>query len=68
MVTVSLEEVVRQAIENLLNGRVDKRVVSFTDYKNQYSVLKPKVTVQIELTKGIVAQVDVSDYFTEELK
>lgn len=68
MVTLTLEEVVKKAIKNLSEGKVDDRVTSFVDYKNPYAILKPKVTVNIELTKGITATVDVSDFFKEELK
>ncbi len=68
MVSISLEEVIKKAIENISNGKVDERVVSFTDYKNKYAILKSKVNVKIELSKGIEATIDVSDYFKEELK
>ena len=68
MVSLSLEEIVKQTIRNLLDGKVDERVESFVDYKNQYAVLKPSVKLEISLTKGIVAKVDVSDFFTEEIK
>lgn len=68
MVTVSLEEIVKKCIKNLLDGKVDDRVISFTDYKSKYAVLKPEVKVEISLTKGVVATIDVSDFFKEELK
>ena len=68
MVTITLEEVVKQCIKNLLDGKVDERVKSFTDYGNRYAVLNPGVKVEISLTKGIVATIDVSDFFKEELK
>jgi len=65
---MSLEEVVKQQIKNLQDGKVNERVESFVDYKNKYAVLKPSVKVEISLTKGIVATIDVSDFFTEEIK
>lgn len=68
MVTLTLEEVVKQAIKNLLDGKVNERVINFVDYKNKYAVLKPEVKVEISLTKGIVATIDVSDFFKEEIK
>ena len=67
MVTISLEEVIKETIENLSNGKIDKRIVSFSDYKNEYAILKPKVLVHVELKNGIVADIDVGDYFTKEL-
>ena len=68
MESITLEDVIKQTIENLLNGKIDKRVTSFVDYKNKYAVLSPSVKVEINLTKGIVAELDVSDFFKEELK
>lgn len=68
MVTLTLEEVVKQCIRNLVDGKVDERVTSFVDYKNKYAVLSPSVKVQVELTKGITATIDVSDFFKEEIK
>lgn len=68
MVSLSLEEVIKQEIKNLLDGKVDERVESFVDYKSQYAVLKPSVKIEVNLTKGIVAKIDVSDFFTEEIK
>ena len=68
MVTLSLEEVIKRAITNLKNGKVDERVESFVDYKSPYSVLKPSVKLEISLTKGVVAKIDISDFFKEEIK
>lgn len=68
MVTVTLEEVIKKAIKNLLDGKVDERVKTFTNYDNKYAVLKSEVKVKISLTEGIEATIDVSDFFKEELK
>lgn len=58
-----LEELIRRLVENLNIERLDKRVESYTDYKSKYVVLKPSVKVEIALTDGKVAKIDVSDYF-----
>ena len=68
MVTLTLEEVIKKTIKNWLDGKVDERVESFVDYKSQYAVLKPSVKVEINLTKGVVAKIDISDFFKEEIK
>ena len=65
---MSLEELIKQEIENINNGKIDERVLNFYDYKSKYCVLKPMVKVNIELTKGVTATIDISDYFKEELK
>ena len=64
---MTLEELIKNEIENLKNGKVDNRVNSFVDYKNKYAVLKPGVTIEISLTQGIVATIDISDYFKGEI-
>lgn len=65
---MSLEELIKQEIKNLLDGKIDERILNFYDFKSPYAVLKPMVKVNIELTKGVTATVDISDYFKEELK
>lgn len=66
---MSLEEAIKETINNLLNHKFDKRVKSFDVYDSEYAILKNEVTVELCLrNKRIVAQIDVSDYFTEELE
>jgi len=65
---MTLEELIRSEIENIKNGIVGDRVDSFVDYKNKYAILKPEVKVEVSLTRGVVAKIDVSDYFTEDLR
>lgn len=65
---MSLEELIKQEINNILKGKFDDRVLNYFDYKSKYAVLKPMVKVNIELTKGVTATIDISDYFKEELK
>lgn len=67
MVSKNLEELVKDSITDIKSGKIDKRIVSFTDYKNKYSILKSKITVKIELKEGIVAELDVSDFFEKEI-
>lgn len=65
---MSLEELLKQEIDNIKNGIVSKRVDNFVDYKNKYAILKPEVKVEVSLTCGVVAKIDVTDYFMEEIK
>ncbi len=65
---MSLEELIKKEINNILEGKFDDRVLNYFDYKSKYAVLKPMVKVNIELTKGVTATIDISDYFKEELK
>lgn len=65
---MDLEQLIKKEIEDLKNGKINERVTSFQNYGNKYAVLKPKVVAHIELGKGIVADINISDYFEEEVK
>lgn len=62
-----LEQLVSRLIKNLDKERND-RLVSFTDYKSKYTVLKPYVKVEVALTDGKVATFDITDYFRGVIK
>lgn len=68
MLSVSLEEIIKKAIEELNSGKINDRVETFVDYKSKYAILKPSVKVEINLCKGVTAKLDISDLFKEELK
>lgn len=59
----SLEDFIKSVIEGIMQGKIDPRVESYTDYKNRFTVLKPTVKVEVELTSGKVAVFDITDYF-----
>lgn len=61
-----IETLVNGIIDSMRSGKMDPRIVSFTDYKSKYVVLAPKVSVNVELTDGKVFKVDVTDYFFKE--
>ena len=66
---MNLEQTIKQTIYNLLNNKFDKRVKSFDSYDSEYAILKNEVVVELCLrNKKIVARIDVSDFFEEELK
>lgn len=67
MLTYTLEEIIKQSIKELANKKINDRVESFIDYKSQYAVLKPSVKVEISLSDGIVAKLNVTDLFEKEL-
>lgn len=64
---MDLKELIKSEIENVKNGQVSKRVKNYNDLESKYAVLKPKAIVHVELTKGVVADIDISDYFEEVL-
>lgn len=67
MENLKLEDLLNQQITNIKNGLVDKRVISYMDYKNKYAILKSKIVVKISLMEGIEANIDITDYFEKML-
>jgi len=64
-----LEEVLKKEIKSIKEGKIDsKRIVSYFNFNNPYAILKPKITVEVELKQGVKASIDISDLFKEELK
>ena len=63
-----LEDLISRIIENLDVEKLDKRIDTYTDYKNKYMILKPSVKVQVELTCGKVITIDITDYFKGAVK
>lgn len=63
-----LRSLIKRIIENIDVERLDKRIVSYTDYKTKFVVPKPKVIVEIEMTDGKIAKIDVTDYFEGVIK
>lgn len=62
----TLEELTKRIVASIGKGEVDGRVVNYVDYKTKYMVLKPQVTIDVELTSGKVVKIDVTDYFDFE--
>ena len=63
-----MKEELQELLEKLItdfneNEKFNERIIGFTDYKNKYCILKPKVTVCIEQTSGKIINVDITDYF-----
>ena len=63
-----LQDLIARSIKNVEEGRLTSRVVSYADYKQKYIVPKPSVKVEIELTSGKVAKLDITDYFEGVIK
>lgn len=63
-----VEELLVRIINDLKEGKVDDRVVSYANYDSNYVFPKPKVIVQVEMTNGKTAKIDITDYFKEVVK
>ena len=58
-----LRELIKEIIENLDVEKLDPRIDSYSDFKSKYVNLKPSVKVEVALTNGKIAKIDVTDYF-----
>ena len=63
-----LEELLKEIIQNLDVEKLNKRIISYVDYKSKYVNLSPSVVVEVALTNGKVAKIDITDYFEGVVK
>lgn len=63
-----LGSLIGRIIEEASAGKLDSRVIEYTDYKTKYVVLKPRVTAEVELTNGKIMKIDITDYFEGGIK
>lgn len=55
-----MEELIKDIIQKLKNGKVDKRVKEYMVH-NKYSILKDSVTVTVRMKEGLEAVIDITD-------
>lgn len=63
-----LQQLLERIISNITVEHLDSRITNYTDYKNKYAIIKPRVIVKTELTNGKVFEIDVTDYFEGVIK
>lgn len=63
-----LQSLIKRVIIGVMNGELDDRIHYFVDYKSKYAVLKPDVSVKVELTDGKKIEFNITDYFKEVVK
>ena len=63
-----LVEFITKVIEHIDDDKLDPAVEEYKNYKSRYVIPKPHVRVQIELTSGKVATIDITDYFKGVIK
>ena len=62
-----LEDLIKQQIVNIKKGQIDKCVVEYNNTQNKYIVPKSTIIVEVALTDGLIAKIDVTEYFKEVL-
>ena len=62
-----LEDYIKQAIESVKARKLVDGVIEFKDTKTKYIVPKSTVVVEVALKDGLIAKIDITDYFKEVL-
>lgn len=65
---MNLEDEIRKAIGDLREGRIPENAEQYVDYGTKYTILKPAVKVEIELSCGKVLKFDVTKHFKGVLR
>jgi len=63
----NLETFIKEKINKIKTRDLDSSIVEFKDTKTKYIVPKSTVIVEVALTSGLIAKIDVTDYFKEEI-
>lgn len=62
-----IEEFIKEKIAKIKKRELDDSIVEFKDAKTKYIVPKSTVTVEVALTNGLIAKIDVTKFFKEIL-
>ena len=62
-----LETFIKEKIQKIANRELDDTIVEFKDTKTKFIVPKSTVMVEVALKSGLIAKIDVTDFFKEVL-
>lgn len=62
-----LEAFIKEKIQKIANRELDDTIVEFRDTKTKFIVPKSTVMVEVALKSGLIAKIDVTDFFKEVL-
>lgn len=62
-----LETFIKEKIQKIANRELDDTIVEFRDTKTKFIVPKSTVMVEVALKSGLIAKIDVTDFFKEVL-
>lgn len=62
-----LETFIKEKIQKIANRELDDTIVEFRDTKTKFIVPKSTVVVEVALKSGLIAKIDVTDFFKEVL-
>lgn len=63
----NLQDFIKGAIKSIKTRQLDSSITEFKDTKTKYIVPKSTVVVEVALKEGLIAKIDVTNYFKEEL-
>ena len=58
-----LKNFIKGNIENIKERRLNPAIVEFKDTKTKYIVPKSTVMVEVALQDGLIAKIDITEYF-----
>ena len=62
-----LKEFIKEQIENIKERKLNSSIVEFKDTKTKYIVPKSTVMVEFASQDGLIAKIDITNYFKEVL-
>ena len=65
---MNLEDEIKKAIGDLREGKIPENAEQYMDYGSKYTILRPSVKVEIELSCGKVLKFDATHHFKGVLK
>ena len=64
---MELETFIKEQIKNIKERNINESVIEFKDTHTRYIVPKSSILVEVALKEGLIAKIDVTKYFKEEL-
>lgn len=61
----NLEDFVKEKIKRIKDRDLDASIIEFKDTQTKYIVPKSSVIIEVALTSGLIARIDVTEYFKE---
>lgn len=63
-----MDNFIKEEIKKIKRRELDEHIIEFKDAGNRYIVPKSSVIVEVALTSGLIAKIDVTDMFKGEIE
>lgn len=64
---MELETFIKSKIEKIKKRDLDESIIEFKDTKTKYIVPKSTIVVEVALKTGLIAKIDITEFFKEVL-